>query len=50
MKHNSQLLEELGIHLQNRRSGTIKTVCPKCSIDRKNKKIDQVCFDIANTA
>jgi len=38
MKHNSQLLEELGIHLQNRRSGTIKTVCPKCSIDRKNKK------------
>lgn len=35
---NSELLERLGINLQNKRMGSIKTVCPKCSDSRKNKK------------
>lgn len=35
---NWELLENIGVDLKNRRSGTIKTTCPKCSPERKNKK------------
>lgn len=36
--NNWELLEKLDINLHNKRSGTIKTQCPKCSNDRRNKK------------
>jgi len=35
---NYELLENLQIDLKNKRSGTIKTTCPKCSPERRNKK------------
>ena len=35
---NYELLEKLGIDLKNKRFGSIKTQCPKCSHERKNKK------------
>ena len=35
---NYQLLEKLDISLKNKTSGSLKTECPKCSQDRKNKK------------
>ncbi len=35
MKH--QLLEQKGIDLKNKKSGSIKTVCPQCSPSRRNK-------------
>ena len=35
---NWELLEKLEINLHNKRMGTIKTQCPKCSNDRRNKK------------
>lgn len=35
---NWELLEKLEINLHNKRSGSLKTQCPKCSHSRKNKK------------
>lgn len=35
---NAQLLESIGIPLKNKTAGEIKTICPKCSDSRKNKK------------
>ena len=39
MKPNlPQTFSELGIDLKGKQSGQVKTQCPKCSADRKNKK------------
>lgn len=35
---NWELLEKLEINLHNKRYGSLKTQCPKCSHERKNKK------------
>lgn len=35
---NYELLEKIEIDLKNKRQGSLKTQCPKCSQDRKNKK------------
>lgn len=35
---NAQLLETQGIRLKGKTSGEIKTTCPKCSEQRKDKK------------
>jgi len=35
---NYELLEKLEINLKNKRYGTLKTQCPKCSQERKNKQ------------
>lgn len=43
---NWQLLEELGINLHNKKHGSIKTPCPKCSETRKNKKDPCLSVDI----
>lgn len=45
--NNSKLLEELGIDLKRRTSGSLKTTCPKCSESRgKNKKDPCLSVDI----
>jgi twinkle protein len=38
MTDNWVLLEQVGINLHNKKYGSLKTQCPKCSTDRKNKK------------
>lgn len=38
MTDNWVLLEQIGINLHNKKYGSIKTQCPKCSTERKNKK------------
>lgn len=38
MISNVKMLEDLGINLHNKISGTIKTQCPECSESRRNKK------------
>jgi twinkle protein len=35
---NSALLENIGIDLKGKVSGNIKSICPKCSHERKNKR------------
>ena len=42
----AQLLENIGIKLGGKVSGQIKTVCPKCSDDRRNKRDKSLSVDI----
>lgn len=43
---NCDQLEKLGIDLKKKKSGTLKTTCPNCSQDRKNKKDPCLSVDI----
>jgi twinkle protein len=45
-----QLLESKGINLKGRTDGQIKTTCPQCSHDRKNKKDACLSVNIADGA
>ena len=38
-------LANLGINLNNRTNGELKTKCPKCSHNRKNKHDESTFFD-----
>lgn len=44
--NNIELLERLGIDLRHKRAGQIKTICPKCSDSRRNKKDPSLSVDI----
>lgn len=46
MTDNWVLLEQIGINLHGKKHGTLKTVCPKCSQDRKNKKDPCLSVDV----
>lgn len=45
---NSYKLQANGINLRGKQSGQIKTVCPKCSADRKKKNDPSLSVDIDN--